>query len=234
MEGITARVAEQREELPERHRFPLRTSVLWVGLLCLVPLLLLLLGVDLGTDTRPLDADGLGRLSPAATSDALHQAVRGGYTHTLLEWTAFCAAVFVFFLTFMQYRLTREPSLPILGVALLCAGTMDAFHILAANRLIEAVAENRNLIPFTWAICRLFNGLILLSGLLIVSKPTSTSGSRGGYAMVLGISAAFVVSAYVIIQLCANSVRLRVRTPALVGSCDRDAALHGLRFVPAT
>lgn len=138
----------------------------------------------------------------------MHQAVRGGYTHTLLEWTAFCAAVFVFCLTFMQYRLTHEPSPPILGVALLCAGTMDAFHILAANRLIEASADNRNLIPFTWAICRLFNGPILLSELLIVSKPTSASGSRRGYATVLGISAGFMVSASVIIQLSANSVRL--------------------------
>ena len=44
MEGITVRAAEQREELPERDRFPLRTSSFWVGLLCVAPLLLLLLG----------------------------------------------------------------------------------------------------------------------------------------------------------------------------------------------
>ena len=49
----------------------------------------------------------------------------------------------------------------IVGVALGFAGFMDAFHTLAADRLIPAMADNRQLIPFTWAICRLFNGLII-------------------------------------------------------------------------
>jgi hypothetical protein len=40
-------------------------------------------------------------------------------------------------------------TIPIIGVALLCAGFMDAFHTLAATRIIEANAQNSNFIPFT-------------------------------------------------------------------------------------
>ncbi len=60
-------------------------------------------------------------------------------------------------LAFVHFRLTNEPSLPVIGMAMACAGGMDAFHTLAADRLIDAVADNRDLIPFTWAICRMFH-----------------------------------------------------------------------------
>jgi hypothetical protein len=55
---------------------------------------------------------------------------------------------------------------------------MDAFHTLAAGRLIEATADNTTLIPFTWAICRLFNALILVTGvsLLMVKEKRETGG----------------------------------------------------------
>ena len=41
---------------------------------------------------------------------------------------------------------------------------MEAFHSLAADRLIQSVADNRQLIPFTWTLCRLFSSLILIIG----------------------------------------------------------------------
>ena len=180
---------------------------LGLGLLCLAPAALALLGFDFGTGVVPVPADGLAGLSRGEVLEAVHLAARGGYTHTLLEWTAFCAAVFVCGLALAQHRLTQESSLPILGVALLCAGAMDAFHTLAADRLIEAVADNRNLIPYTWAICRLFNGAILLAGLVLAARRSSERFPSGA-ALVVWISVVFVATAYLTIHLSATSATL--------------------------
>jgi PAS domain S-box-containing protein len=130
----------------------------------------------------------------------------GPYTHTLLEWTAVCAAFGVGLLAFVRYRLSGESSLPVIGVAMVCAGTMDAFHTFAADRLIEASADNQDLIPFTWAICRLFNALIMLIGVGLFAL-RGGSIKRSG-AFVAGISLAFVGVAYAVIHYCATTSAL--------------------------
>lgn len=82
---------------------------------------------------------------------------------------------------------------------------MDAFHTLAADRLIHAVADNRNLIPFTWAICRMFNALIMLVGVGIFAYSKRKTLTHRTSGFVLGISVCFVAAAYVIIRICATS-----------------------------
>jgi signal transduction histidine kinase len=53
---------------------------------------------------------------------------------------------------------------------------MDAFHTLAANHLIETVADSSNLVAFTWALCRFFNVSIMMLGVsfFLVVKPTKS------------------------------------------------------------
>lgn len=116
-----------------------------------------------------------------------------------------CAAAFVALLAFVQYRMTREPSLPVIGVALLCAGAMDAFHTLAADRLITTVADNRDLIPFTWALCRTFNAIILVVGVGLFAFTKWSWNIRKSNWLIAGISLSFMVVAYSTITLCASS-----------------------------
>ena len=66
-----------------------RRWVLGVAILCALPLVLIALGVEFGTD--------LGRGQQAVLS------------HTILEWTAFCAAIAVCTLAFVGYRIANEP-----------------------------------------------------------------------------------------------------------------------------
>ncbi len=149
-----------------------RPLQLAVVIICITPLLLTLLGVDFGTYSEPLASGDLGLLADHELVDALFYSLSGAFVHTLLEWSAFMTAIFIFFLALNHYRLTGNYTTAIIGVALLFSGAMDAFHTLAADRLIETVADNRNLIPFTWAICRLFNALIMIAGvgLLLVGR----------------------------------------------------------------
>ena len=112
----------------------------------------------------------------------------GSITHTLLEWTAFCTAFFTVILAFAHYSTTRDVVTPVIAVALFSAGTMDAFHTLAADGLIDAVANNREFIPFTWALCRMFNAVIMIIGIsiLLLWKRRHTNSSLIVAISVLG------------------------------------------------
>jgi CheY-like chemotaxis protein len=181
-----------------------------LSLVCFAPLLLISFGYDFLTQVIPMTAESVSGLSRGELAEAGHAAMRGSYTHTMLEWSAMCAAVFCCILAFVQFRLTSEASLPIIGVALICAGAMDGFHTFAANRLITSVAENKDLIPFTWAICRLFHSLILLVGIgIALGASRSSQGSQSGsIGFIAAVSALFMVVAYGVISYCANSAVL--------------------------
>ena len=175
--------------------------------ICVCPFLLNLLGVDFSSPKAAFDAVAAGGWSHNVLTESMHQFLAGGFTHTILEWSAFCTAIFTVSLAFVHYSAKGDVTTPVIGLALLCAGTMDAFHTLAADRLIEASADNRNLIPFTWAICRVFNALIMLVGVGILLV-RSHRGQAAGMRLVLMTGFAFGASAYGIIHACATSGRL--------------------------
>ena len=183
-------------------------QLIWaVVALCVLPIVLNLLGVDFGLTRQPFDLSAAQEMSPAEFDDALHHAVSGSHLHSLLEWTAFCIAVFTVLLAFGHFKVTGDVITPVIGMALFCAGAMDAFHTLAADRLIEAVADNTYLIPFTWAISRLFNALILLGGVGLFLLGRRRKG-WGNLRFVLTMSALFGVLAYAIIHYSATSAVL--------------------------
>ncbi len=182
--------------------------MLWsvVGI-CVLPFLLTLLGFDFSSHPVPFDPAAASTMAKGELIDAMFHQLPGAFTHTLLEWSAFCAAIFTVILAFSHYRITGDATTPIIGVALFCAGCMDAFHTLAAARLIEAVADNHDLIPFTWAICRLFNALIMIFGvgLLLV---TGANKWKTDMRMVILVSLVFAIIGYLLIHYCATSQSL--------------------------
>lgn len=183
-------------------------SIVWTIIgLSITPLIMTLFGIDFGNTPYPFDTTTLsGPDSQNPTETAFHH-LAGSFTHTLLEWSAFCIAIFTVSLALNNYSVTHDATLPIIGVALMCAGCIDAFHTLAANRLLTAVADNRSLIPFTWAICRVFNALILATGvtLLLVRKQHKLKTSL---RFVLTTSALFGIIAYAIIHYSATQANL--------------------------
>ncbi len=88
-------------------------------------------------------------------------------------------------------------------MALFCAGCMDAFHVLAADRLLHSVADSVNLIPFTWALCRSFNAVIMLGGVLIVCSRSKKG--RGTPVSFVGLACVVLGgTAFAIIHYCAT------------------------------
>jgi signal transduction histidine kinase/DNA-binding response OmpR family regulator len=108
-------------------------------------------------------------------------------------------------------------------VALACAGAMDAFHCLAAARLIGAAADSVNLIPFTWALCRLFNVLIQIVGVGLVlflhRRASLRDNTNAGLWLVILTSLFFGWMAYLTIHLC-------VVSPSLPQTMFPDSVIH--------
>ncbi len=175
---------------------------------CCAPFLLTLFGVSFASSATHFDLDAAADWPKHQQLDAFFYRLTGAFTHTLLEWTAFCVAIFTVALAFSHYVMSKDYTTPVIGAALFLAGCMDAFHTLAAARLIEAVADNRNLIPFTWAICRIFNALILIGGvsLLLARTQTKSTGANLKFLLLVFIISAAV--AYGIIHYCAVSATL--------------------------
>jgi len=176
--------------------------------ICVLPLLLNFFGVDFKTQKNHFDNSLLLGMSPGEVADFMHYSLSGSFVHTLLEWSAFCTAIFTVMLTFVHFKMKRDVATPIVGMALFCAGCMDAFHTLAADRLFGAVADSRNLIPFTWAICRLFNALIMIIGVMLFLGKGKGKGKGKGFYYVVANSMFFAVVAYFIIYICATTEHL--------------------------
>ncbi len=154
--------------------FPVKFSFITFAL-CLFPLLYYFsFDFSIASSQQPFDIEQLAhwQLSRAHLTDAMFYALAGGIQHALLEWSAVILALLCVIVSMAHYSMSKDITAPIIGLALLMSGCMDLFHTLAATRLIDATAENSNLIPFTWAVSRSFNGFVLLAGvlLLLISK----------------------------------------------------------------
>jgi PAS domain S-box-containing protein len=194
----------------QKFRVGIPRHTVWViVVICILPFILNLFGVDFASPGDKVNWRELGDMEAGKRVDSLFHFLRGSFTHTLLEWSAFCSAIFTVIFAFIHFRMKGDVTTPIIGLSLFFAGCMDAFHTLAADRLIEAVADNTNLIPFTWGICRLFNVLILISGVsILLLKRESGVKKKSGFGLVITTSLVFGVVAYAIIHYSATSSKL--------------------------
>jgi len=187
--------------IEEQYRLP-NSIVIAVIAICVVPFILQLIGGDFGNAVHSSSSQ-LSSMPPLTTDDMFYR-LSGGFTHALLEWTAFSAAIFVVLLAFCHYSITNDITTPVIGVALFCAGAMDAFHTLAATRLISAIAENKDLIPFTWALSRVFNAIIMIAGVGIFLSGR-TINPKNGMKFIVLTSLIFASIGYLLIYFSATS-----------------------------
>lgn len=188
-----------------------KSIIFGIIILCILPFLLNQLGLDFSTPGTPLEVTEILDWDSEKLTDALHLTLAGSFVHTLLEWTACCAAIVIVFLSLLNYTATGKPISPILGLALFFAGLMDAFHTLMANRLLDLAIDNPNLIPFTWVICRLFHALIMVFGvsiLIVYSPDTDRKKPRKTLIFISIFSCIFGIIAYGIINFYASNHNL--------------------------
>jgi len=96
-------------------------------------------------------------------------------------------------------------------MAVFFAGVLDAFHILGADQLIRVVAPEATLVPFTFAISRIFNVIILITGaslFLWKSSEKNSTDPKKGLWFIFSISAVFGLVAFAIMHFCATTSQL--------------------------
>ena len=162
--------------------------VLLIIFISFLPYTLNLWGIDFSSTSTPLSF--LGE-STVIGNDQQFYALTGALHHALLEWSAVILAIIAGVGAFVHYYQNKDISIPIIGLALLCAGLTDAFHTLAATRIISATVPNSDFIPFTWAFSRLFNASIMILGVLLslwLTRPSNMSVNEAGYAAIFNSS----------------------------------------------
>jgi PAS domain S-box-containing protein len=196
---------------------PRQFYLAFVIAVCLLPTLFNLFGFNFASVITPLSSS-----EPITTHNLFH-ALSGAIQHTLLEWSAVVLALLTFVITLVHYRIHRDIAIPIMGMAIFCAGSVDAFHTLAATRIISAEAANTDFIPFTWAFSRIFNATIMIIGTLIcfilyarqkqadinISNETEVKNHRKKESKILTIIGfGFLSFAYLSVHIAANSSNL--------------------------
>ena len=171
----------------------------------LFPLLMTQLGISFSSDIISLSPESLA--SGHVDVDDLFAATRGASHHALLEWSSVTIALLVVMLAFAHFGISGEMTTPIIGVAFFTSGAMDAYHTLAALRLIEASAPNTDLIPFTWAMSRTFNAAILAVGVLLCLRLRKTNSAHK-LRNIIVISAVFGLIAFSLLQYTATHSNL--------------------------
>lgn len=180
-----------------------RPFVLTIAWLCVLPFFLNRLGFTFELD-MPADLAERPPIEQAYFQSAYFQ-LRGPLVHTLLNWTSVCLAIVTAFCAFFHYNIKKDVATPIIGTALLFSGLLDAFHVLAADKLIFYVSDNEHFIPFTWAMSRIFHAAILTTGtgIFVWRRQDIGPPKPRGLRFVILVSIFYGLLAYLLIQICA-------------------------------
>jgi len=163
--------------------------------ICVLPFIFSFLGFDFSSNNL--------RLNQSSINGVNQDENVGNFIHSILEWTAFCAASITVVIAYSHYRILHNAVILLVSVTLFFSGCMDALHVLASNHLIGSNIDNQNFIPFSWALSRFLNALFLISGisfLLYIKKQYLIVASY----VVIAISAVFALLAYLVILYLAN------------------------------
>lgn len=186
-----------------------RPIVITTLLISVLPFLLQLIGVDFGSHPPLVAIEQAITYTAAEWTEVAMTLVKGAFIHFLLEWSGVIVAIVTAIMALVQYRITGNLATPIIGMALLSAGFMDAFHALAASNIIRSVADGTNFIPFTWALSRMFNAIVLTlgAGIFVFGFNRKVLPIRRN-RFVLLTSVFFLFVSFLIIQICASTNQL--------------------------
>lgn len=177
---------------------------------CIFPGVLLFFGADFSTHQMPMGYDNfLGKSSDEIKELAL-QTLSGSITYTLLACTVFIIALFVSVLAFLQYRLTHEPVLPVIGIASSSACVIGGLQILVAVHLIDSTAINEAWIPFTQAASRFYYAIILMVGVGLYAFPKQLRLKQPRKKSLIVVCVVVLFIAYFLIMRCSISYSLPI------------------------
>lgn len=149
-------------------KYNIPDRVLWViGIVCVLPLLMNIVGIDFGTVTNKISPYQWTKIQEYEHQDELKDFLLGRNFHTIFVSFTIAIAFLTVLLSFIDFRIQGDVSTPIVGIALFCAGLLDTFHILISTQVINIPEHQTYLTAFTWFFCRMFHASILILGVSI-------------------------------------------------------------------
>ncbi|MEZ4266657.1 MAG: response regulator [Myxococcota bacterium] len=148
-------------------------------LLCVGPFVAALFGAPLDHGLASVQATHTGFDSSPAS-----------LWHALIEWTGFGVALASAITMLVLYSARREAAMPVVGVAMLAAGSLDAAHMLASSGLAHDGSVSLPAIEsVTWLISRTCSALILLTGALVINgRARAHRGAGAGLVIAAGLT----------------------------------------------
>lgn len=184
-------------------------AFIWVAVLCLVPVVLNVLGVDFGFLSREFDPYQVTRFIQTEQDTNIGLILRGRYVHLIFVSVSITISLLTIVLAVVDFRIKGDISTPIVAFALFCSGIFNTFHLLVATELIRAESEQFYLTSFTWFFSRLFHSAILVLGtgiFLIRKKGFGGSGARQARNTIVFTALFFVLlTVAIILVLFINS-----------------------------
>lgn len=159
--------------------------VVGVILASFLPWLLILCGIDFGANNEPISLSQLEQLQEPQINELIYKNLSGAFIHTILEWTAVATATFTSILSIIYLRNNQGVVVPAMGITIFFSGVMDAFHILAADRLIGSVANITEFVSFTNLLSRTLNATVMTLGILLFQSNFVAQHRRKVFLVVL-------------------------------------------------
>lgn len=178
--------------------------------LCVLPSLFNLFKIDFGSKVHVVDYSSLAGLPSNIQENRIVELLNGRFIQVILVAFSIPIAFLTIILAFVDYRIKKDFSTPIVGVALFCAGLLDIFYMLTVAGLIPLEGDQNIISEFTWLISRTFHALILILGtgifLLFFSKNEEKNQS-------LSENLIFYISAiFILLSLLTINVLLSLKT----------------------
>ncbi len=187
------------------NKYTIPEKIIWLVVgICFLPVIFNLLGFDFGTLKRALRFDEVMQLADLENKNVMREYFRGRFIHVIMACSAITIAFLTMVLAFIDYKVKRDVSTPIVGVALFCSGLLYVFHLLASTSLIHTAHQQIYLTSFTWFFCRLFHAgiLILGAGIFLIRSDTAVrEAERNKTRFILYISIFFGVITFATITL---------------------------------
>lgn len=144
-------------------------------LICSIPFILILFGIHPSLGNKIVDLTNVQTINEIGAKASLSPLLKVKFIHTIIVSFSISIAFVITVLSFIDYKIKKNVSTPIVGIALFCSGMLDFVHIISSNQIIHYELSNIDISNFTWLFSRVFHAIILIMGVgifLIKGKDT--------------------------------------------------------------
>lgn len=133
-----------------------RKSFYFILIFCCLPLILNAFGVDFSS------LNGQVLLNAQHQYQTVSPDLLGAVHHTFLEWATIILSFISASILFRHFTLFHDKRIALVVFIIVIVALLDTIHILSADRIIFADAEQSDVISFTWVTSRIVHGTGML------------------------------------------------------------------------